>query len=136
MKKLLFLISIILLTLTFNVNAQKQNKAFADDTIKATTNLYVSNQKITEYSTTVVAFTFSKVDVADSLSVAKIQGSNDNSTFYDLAASSANLTITSTDGTTRLYVTNPLDLYYRGVLTCATGDTVAITNPAFIIKED
>jgi len=136
MKKLLILISIFVLAFTFNVDAQKQNKAFADDTIKAETNLYVSNQIVKEYSTTVITFTFTKADVTDSLSVAKIQGSNDNTTFYDISDASANLSVTSTDGTTRLYVVNPLDLYYRGVLTCASGDTVAITNPAIIIKED
>lgn len=136
MKKILLLISIFVFALTVNVDAQKQNKPFADDTIKADINLYASNYKVTKYSTQIVTFTFTKVDVADSLSVAKIQGSNDNTTFYDLPDASANLAATSADGTTRLYVTNPLDLYYRGYLSCATGDTVAITNPAIIIKED
>lgn len=134
MKKILLLIAFI--ALFINVDAQKQYKPFADDTIKATTNLYASNKLVDKYSTQIVTFTFTHTDVADSLSVAKIQGSNDNTTFYDLADASANLLITSTDGTTRLYVVNPLDRYYRGVLTCATGDTVAITDPAIIIKED
>lgn len=136
MKKLILLLSIFVFALSFNVSAQKQLKEFSDDTIKADTNYYASNVKVAKYSTQVVIFTFTKADVADSLNVAKIQGSVDNTTFYDLSDASANLTETTTDGTTRLYITNPLDLYYRGYLSCATGDTVAITNPAIIIKED
>jgi len=136
MKKILLLISIIVLVFTFNVDAQKQYKTFTDDAINADTTLYVSNQKVTKYSTQVVIFTFTHTDGTDSLAIAKIQGSNDNTAFYDLADASANLSVTSTDGTTRLYVTNPKDLYFRGWLSCAAADTVAITDAAFIIKED
>jgi len=134
MKRLLIILAIVLIGMT--ANAQKGLRQFADDTIKADINTYVLNKKVDQYANQVVIFTFTKADVADSLSAAKIQGSNDNVTFYDLAASSANLTTTTTDGTTRLYVTNPLDLYYRGYLSCATGDTVAVTNPDMMLKED
>lgn len=134
MKKILFLIA--LLAFFVNANAQKQNKSFDDDTIKAEVKTYASNVKVTKYANQVVIFTFTKTDVADSLSAAKIQGSVDNSTFYDLSDASANLTETTTDGTTRLYLTNPKDLYYRGYLSCATGDTVAITDASILIKED
>ena len=134
MKKLFILLAIVLIGMT--ANAQKVLRDFANDTIVGDTNTYVLNRKVDQYANHVVTFTFTHTDVADSLAVAKIQGSNDNTNFYDLAASSANLTITSTDGTTRLYVTNPLDLYYRGFLSCASGDTVAITDPFAILKED
>jgi len=134
MKKFIILIAILFAGMA--VSAQVQLKSFDNDTIKATTANYVSNQKVKKYSTTTVAFVFTHTDVADSLSVAKIQGSLDNTNFYDLADASANLLITSTDGTSRLYVENPIDLYFKGVLTAATGDTVAITNAKFVIKED
>ena len=136
MKKFLLLLLVSALSFSFNAEAQKQYKEFDDDTLAAETGTYKSNYKVTKYSKQVVAFTFTKADVADSLSVAKIQGSNDNTAFYDLADASANLAKTTTDGTTRLYVENPVDLYFQAILTTATGDTVAITDAAFIIKED
>lgn len=117
-------------------NAQKQNKPFDDDTISADTNVYISNVKVTGYSTFVVEFAFTKTDVTDSLSVAKMQGSMDNTNWVDLADATANLTNTTTDGTTILYVVNPVFLYYRGFLACASGDEVAITDPGIYIKED
>ena len=126
----------LMVSLGFTVSAQKQNKPFSNDTIQADTNLYPSNVKVTGYSGSVVEFAFTKADVADSMSVAKIQGSMDNSAFIDLTDATANLTSTTTDGTTVLYVTNPVFLYYRGFLACATGDTVAVTNPGIYIKED
>ncbi len=135
MKKILILLFAMMLS-AMTAQAQKQYKTFANDTIKAEVATYPSNAKVTKYSTQVVIFSFRKIDVADSLSAAKIQGSTDNSAWYDLSAASANLTETTTDGTTRLYVTNPVDLYYRGYLSCATGDTVAVTYPTLIIKED
>jgi hypothetical protein len=97
---------------------------------------YTSNKKITKYTNVVAAFNFTKADVADSLAVAKMQGSMDNSVWVDLTDNTASLSNTTTDGTTTLYVTNPIYLYYRGFLSCATGDTVAVTNARFIIKED
>ena len=126
----------LMVCLGFTINAQVQNKSFSNDTIQADTTEYVSNRLIKGYSNTVLVFAFTKTDVADSLSVAKIQGSMDNSAFIDLTDASANLTNTTTDGTTALYVTNPLFLYYRGFLAAATGDTVAITNAGFYIKEE
>jgi len=135
MKKL-FLISLLFVVLGITASAQKQSYPFANDTVQADTSTYAGNRAVEKYSTTVVTFTFVKVDVADSLSVAKIQGSNNNVNFYDLADASANLAATSTDGVSRLYVTNPLDLYYRGFLACASGDTVAVTNAILIVKED
>ena len=136
MKKIIFLISVMLFAFTFTVDAQKQNKPFADDTIKADTNIYVSNYRVDKFSTTTVIFSFTHVDVADSLNVAKIQGSMDNDEFYDISDATATSFDKTTDGTTRLYVTNPVDLFFRTFLSCATGDTVAITNPTWIVKED
>lgn len=134
MKKLF---SILLFAfVAFALNAQVQNKLFLNDTISGDTTTYTSNAKVDEYSTQVVLFGFTKADVTDSLSVAKMQGSLDNSNWVDLADATANLAATTTDGTTVLYVTNPVFLYYRGFLACATGDIVAVTNARIIIKED
>jgi len=134
MKKILLIMLTISLGLV--VNAQVQSKSFANDTIVSDTNTYVSNLLIDGYSNTVLLFAFTKSDVKDSLSTAKIQGSVDNSVFVDLVDASANLTNTSTNGTTILYVTNPKMFYYRGFLSCASGDTVAVTNASFYIKKE
>jgi len=134
MKKILLIMLTISLGLV--VNAQVQSKSFANDTVKGDTNAYVSNLLIDGYSNTVLVFAFTKTDIADSLSAAKIQGSMDNLTFVDLTDASANLTNTTTDGTSALYVENPVFLYYRGFLSCATGDTVAVTNAGFYVKKE
>ena len=135
MKKLL-IFSFLFVMLGMTVSAQVQYKSFAADTIAADTSVYLSNRAVDKYTSTVVSFVFTKADIADSLSVAKLQGSMDNSTWIDLADATANLTNTSTDGTSILYVTNPIFLYYRGFLACASGDSVDIPNAWFVIKED
>ena len=126
----------LMVGLGLTVNAQVQNKLFTNDTVSADTNTYTSNVKVDKYSTVVVEFGFTKSDVTDSLSVAKMQGSLDNTNWVDVADATASLAATSTDGTTILYVVNPVYLYYRGFLACATGDVVAVTNARIIIKED
>lgn len=133
--KNIFFIFLISLLFAVTASSQVQYKPFSDDTIKADTNTYKSNRIVKKYTTTVVAFTFTKSDVADSLAKCNMRGSMDNTTFVDLTGNAA-LTTTTTDGTTTLYVTNPIYLYYDAFLSCATGDTVAVTNPSFIIKED
>ena len=130
------LIGLFALILGMSANAQRQNKLFLNDTVSADTTTYTSNLKVDKYAGVVVNFTFTKIDVTDSLAVAKLQGSNDNSAWIDLADATANLTNTSTDGTTNLYIVTPIYLYYRGFLACASGDAVAITNARVIIKED
>lgn len=138
MKKILLLILMIVFAFSLNVEAQIQNKPFLNDTIKADTNTYFSNHLYDKYSG-VVMFTFTHTDVADSLNVAVMQGSNTNtsvnSTWSNLTGT-AILPITSTDGTTTLIKTPPEFLYFRVFLSCATGDTVAITNPTFVYKEE
>ncbi len=134
MKKLLILSLLFMLGIT--VSAQVQYKSFAADTVSADTSVYLSNRAVDKYTTVVVSFVFTKADITDSLSVAKMQGSMDNSTWIDLTDATANLTNTSTDGTSILYVTNPIYLYYRGFLACASGDAVDIPNAWFVIKED
>ena len=115
---------------------QKQYKSFTNDTVQGNTLTYASNVKVTKYANSYVGFIFTHTDVTDSLSVAKLQGSFDNSTFVDCDDETASLSLTTTDGTSILYLTSPKYLYYRAVLTAATGDEVAITNAVFIIKED
>jgi hypothetical protein len=119
-------------------NAQEQFKPFPNDTVMADTNTYISNKFVDGYSNTVVIFAFTKKDVKDSLSVAKIQGSmtNEDGSFIDVTDATGNLTNTSTDGTTILYVENPIHFYYRGFLACATGDTVAVTDPGIYLKKE
>ena len=134
MRKLLFILFALIVAI--NANAQKQVKQFASDTISADTNVYVSNTLVKKYSNTSVAFVFTKADITDSLSVAKMQGSMNNSTWVDLTDATANLANTSTDGTTTLYIVNPIYLYYRGFLACASGDAVNVTSAWFVIKED
>lgn len=133
MKKLL----IILVGLVFvlQVNAQKLNRSFDNDTIISDTTTYTPSYLVKGYTNTFVAFAFTKTDVKDSLAVARMEGSMDNTNFIALTGNAA-LANTTTDGTTVLYVTSPKYLYYRGFLSCASGDTVAITNARFIIKED
>jgi hypothetical protein len=138
MKRILILISILVLAFTINVDAQIQNKPFLNDTIKADTNTYFSNHLYDKYSG-VVMFTFTHTDVADSLAVAVMQGSNTNTSVistWSTLTGTAILPLTSTDGTTTLIKTPPEFLYFRVFLSCATGDTVAITNPVFVYKEE
>ncbi len=138
MKRILILITLFVLVFTVNVNAQIQNKPFLNDTIKGDTNTYFSNHTFDKYSG-VLMFTFTHTDVADSLAVAVMQGSNTNtsvhSTWSTLTGTSI-LPLTSTDGNTTLIKTPPEFLYFRVFLSCATGDTVAITNPVFVYKEE
>lgn len=138
MKKILLLISIIVFAFILNVDAQKQNKPFANDTIKGDTAVYYSNVNVIKYSG-IVLFTFTKSDVTDSLNVATMQGSNTNTSTdskWTTLTGTATLPLTSADGTTVLIKTPPDFLFYRTFLSCAAGDTVAITDAAFVIKEE
>jgi hypothetical protein len=133
MKKIILLLAILSLAITSN--AQVLNLKFSDDIIEGDTTTYTPNYVVNKYSNAFVAFAFTKTDVTDSLSIARMEGSMDNENFIALTGNAA-LTETTTDGTTVLYVTSPKYLYYRGFLACASGDTVSITNARFIIKED
>lgn len=133
MNRLFFIISILALVFSMDVEAQEVYKTFDNDTVQGDTNMYPLGRKIKDYAG-IVAFQFTKTDVADSLNKAVIQGSMNNTNWTDLTGTAV-LSETSTDGTTVLYVTTPKYLWYRGFLSAASADTVAITNPVTIYKD-
>lgn len=134
MKKLILILSVIFVFGSL-ANAQKRNSLLAtNDTIAAETTYYNPSDKVILHSG-VVGFFISKKDVADSLSVLKMQGSMDNTNFVDLTGNAA-LAETTTDGITFLYVTAPLYLYYRLKGTAASGDSVDMQTVRYIYKED
>lgn len=107
-----------------------------NDTIKGDTTVFATVK--TSYSGGAVTFEFTTVDIADSLSVACIQGTMDESglTGWTNLTGTANLANTSTDETTHLYVSPPLTyLWYRSFAACAIGDTVAVTNAYLMYKK-
>jgi len=107
-----------------------------DDTIQADTNYYPAVNGIIVKSTTgSVSFTFTKKDVTDSLSYARIEWSDDLITWTATTGTGA-LTATTTDGQSKVYLSTPLTaLYYRVALACAAGDAVKITDPTLMFKD-
>lgn len=84
----------------------------------------------------VISFTFTKADVADSLSIARLEGS-DNGVVWIAQAGTGALLATTTDGTSKMYLSTPLIYrHYRVILACASGDTVTVTNQVLMLKED
>lgn len=117
-------------------SAQKRFYDLSNDTIKADTNYYPSSAGF-EVPTSggLVIFEFTHTDVADSLAAARLEGYIGTS-WVALTGTGA-LSLTTTDGTSRIYVSTPLPyLKYRAWLSCASGDTVAITNPFLMLKEE
>ena len=109
-----------------------------DDTIQADTNYYPSatGYVISKITTGSISFTFTHTDVADSLSYARLEWSDDRLTWTAATGTGVLTAGKTTDGQSKVYVSTPLTaLYYRAALACATGDTVAITNPTLMYKE-
>lgn len=135
MKKIVFL---FIFSLLFAVSfSQKRYFTPANDTVKADTN-YIPSASGFKYDKSggSVSYTFTHTDVADSLSYARLEWSDDQTTWTALTGN-ADLGATSTDGQSKIYATTPLiDLYYRAAIACATGDTVAITGQIFMIKTE
>ena len=131
MKKFLYT-CLLLVALGAAASAQVQNKAFENDTVKGDTVIFESGKLIDRYNQSIV-FQFNTTDIADSLQVARLEGSNDGTNWivYSGGATSA----TSTDGPKALYVANAIYLYHRVFMAASAGDTVAITDPRFIIKK-
>ena len=139
----IFIATFTFFVVALSVDAQQYVQTFSNDTVQADTTYFPSSSSApgtlrpsygikSSISTGVVSFTFTHTDVADSLSFAGIEGSNDATNW----TSAATLAATSTDGTSTIYTSTPLSwLYYRVRLSCATDDTVAITNPKLIYKE-
>jgi F420-0:gamma-glutamyl ligase-like protein len=133
MKKLFIISLLALIVGAVSVSAQRIDKTFAVDTVKATTKYYTS--PIIKSSDGVLGFLVNKKDIADSLSVLKLQGAMESAFAYpiDLTGTAA-LANTTTDGTVFLYVSDPIYLYYRLKATAATGDTVALPTVRLIYK--
>lgn len=109
-----------------------------DDTIQADTNYYPSATGYLKTPGVVgsVSFTFYHTDVDDSLSYARLEWSDDLVTWTAMTGNAA-LSETTTDGQDKVYTSTPLlHRYYRAALACASGDTVAITNPTLMRKEE
>jgi len=127
----------MLVGLGLTLNAQKVVKEFAADTVKGAETVYfpMAGNKIELYAG-VVSFSFAKTDIADSLSLLRIQGAN-RSDFADATnlTGTAALAYTTTDGYTVLYTTPPIYLYYRLAATCAAGDTVRLYNVTGLYKK-
>lgn len=104
------------------------------DTVAAETVYYTYARPVKTFDG-ILGWIFTKTDITDSLSICKMQGSmvSDFSAVVDLTGTAALLN-TTTDGTTFLYVTDPVYLYYRLKLTAASGDSVKITNCKLIYK--
>lgn len=134
MKWILCLVIILAFTLS-DVGAQKINKSFDSDTISADTTYFNVGRSI-ELTNGTISFQFSTIDVADSLSFARIEGSRDNLNFIPLTGSAA-ITETTTDGFKEAYIVNDLRfIYYRLGVACAVGDTVAVSNIGVIYKTE
>ena len=137
MKKLLFICLLAILGMA--ANAQKYYYTAIDDTIAADTNYIPSSNgyDLRNVESGAFSFTFNHIDVADSLSYAGIEYRNSTDGTWTTYAGNAVLTATSTDGQSRIYISTPLiDRYVRVRLSCATGDSVAITNQVLMLKED
>jgi len=136
MKRLMIILFALILGIS--VNAQKYFYEAADDTVKYDTNTYPSATsyiKVTKASG-LISFTFTHTDVADSLSFARLEGSDDGSTWVALTGNAA-LSNTTTDGQSKIYTSNPLIyLYYRSRIACAATDSVAVTDPILMYKEE
>jgi hypothetical protein len=136
MKNLILIMMVVCLGLT--ANAQKYYSLPANDTIVAESLYFplAAGYDLKNVESGAFSFTFTHTDVADSLSVAAIQYSNDRTTWTSYTGNAA-LTTTTTDGQSRIYISTPLvDRYVRAILTAATGDSVALTGMVLMLKED
>jgi hypothetical protein len=139
MKNLFLIVCLVVVAMT--ASAQRIDKSFVcatcavtSDTVAAET-VYYSYAVPVKTSDGILGFQFTKADLTDSCSVIKMQGSQ-FSTFtsvVDLTGTAA-LANTTTDGTTFLYVTDPVYLFYRLKVTAASGDAVKFTNVKLIYK--
>lgn len=134
-----YILILALILASVSVDAQQYYREFADDTIAVDTNYYPSSTGYvkSKVNTGVVTFTFTHTDVADSLAIARLEGRDNTSQTWTALTGTAILSQTTTDGTSKIYTTTPLTyLYYRAFLSCASGDSVAITDPILMYKED
>lgn len=136
MKK--FILILVLAVVAIAANAQKYYSLPANDTVASDTNYLPSSTgyDLKNIESGAFSYTFTHTDVADSLSFARIEYSNDGTTWTAYTGNGA-LTLTTTDGQSRLYVSTPLiDRYVRAAVACASGDSVALTGQVLMLKED
>lgn len=137
MKKLVLLFA--LFSFVVVLNAQKVYYPASNDTIKGDTNYVPSSSgyDLRNIESGALSFTFTHTDVADSLSFAGFEWRNSTSDSWAAYTGNAILSATTTNGTDRIYLSTPLiDRFVRVRLSCAAGDTVAITNQTLQLKED
>lgn len=138
MKK--FFIILFVAVLGMAANAQEILYFPADDTIKADTNYIPSSSGWdigNKSAAGALSFTFRKVDVADSLSFAGFEYRNETTEAWTAYTGNAIVSNTSTDGLSRIYLVTPIiDRIVRVRLSCAAGDTVALTNQVLLFKEE
>jgi len=137
MKKLIILIFVVSLGLA--ANAQRYLYFPANDTIKGDTNYIPSSSgyNLQDLESGVFSFTFTTSDVADSLSFAGIEWRNNTNDAWTAYTGNGVLSATTTNGLHKIYISTPLvDRFIRIRLSCASGDTVAITNQTFLGKVD
>jgi hypothetical protein len=137
MKKLVFLFSILFVFASF-ANGQKYLSQPAAQQVAGDTVYFPTSNgyDLKNIESGAFSFTFTHTDVADSLSAAAIQYSNDRVTWTSYTGNAA-LTATSTDGQDRLYIsTSLIDRFVRVRLSCAAGDTVSLSGMVLLLKTD
>lgn len=135
----LFLIA-MLVAAAATLSAQEILYFPADDSIQADTS-YVPSSSGWDMGNKspagALSFTFRKVDVADSLSFAGFEYRNETTETWTAYTGNGIVSNTTTDGLSRIYITTPIiDRFIRARLSCASGDTVAVTNQVFMFKEE
>ncbi len=133
-KNIIVLILAIVLLVSF-ADAQQYNRGFVtagtpDTLAGADTNLYAFPEKITKYSG-VVSFTYLTTNIEDSCNNIIMQGSQDNTTWINVATEPSLITADST-----MQDENPNYLYYRLFASTAAGDSVAFDAVNFVYKEE
>lgn len=133
MKKLLT-ICLLAAIVVATASAQRINQSFVSDTAISGT-IYFTSARTISTSDGVLGFIFTKTDIKDSCTILRMQGAMESSFAAPIdQTGTATLTNTTTDGTTFLYVTSPVYLYYRLKATVASGDSVKFTNVRLIYK--
>lgn len=134
-----FILAMLLFAFAFICEGQKVYYPAADDTIKGDTNYIPSSSgyDLRNIESGVLSFTFTHTDVADSLSFAGLEWRNTTTQSWTAYSGNGALSATTTDGQSEIYISTPLrHKYVRARLSCASGDTVAITKQLFMLKED
>ena len=138
MRKLLVLVLLVGLGLT--LNAQKYIYDFPTDTVSSNETTYYPSSlglDASKSSTGSIVFTFTHTDIVDSLNYARFEWVDHTSGTWTAMTSPAALVNTTTNGQSVVYISTPiLHKKYRVALHCATGDSVKITIPTLMYKNE